>query len=1047
VISGAELPATLDLSELVEALHAAGFRTDVRQYLAANEILLALAACRKPIDRISTESDCDEVANHLGPIFSTSPQELVLFAEVLRRWLNVRPILPSLLGKRPRHKWLLIMVLFGAAAIVTTLTAYWFTPVQLEGIVHRTRLDGQGEVAAPEASVLFRGEPVANSAEGIFTFQMRRQDPEAPLEVELSGYSLEKLMVTARTQSPIQVSLTVITSGSWDASWIVIGEPKLLMYPASHIITTEVPNVVLAIIVAVVTVVLTLLGLIAFGQARRALVLRRMPIAAADFSSMPLTETKPPLGFEEKQARRVASQLRRPREQSTAALDIDRTVKATARVAGIFSPVFVPRLQQPEYLSLVERISKDDHLWRLVSGWIDQLVQQDVHIEHYWFYEDPRVCQGPTQPPRSYRLEQLAANHHHCTLFLFVPTSACFDPVSGTLAGWTRLLENWPRRVLFTPEPAYRWTRREWKLADTGLILLPAGPAGLEMYGEIRFEWQIERLFPTSYARAFPTAINSSLRHWLDRNNPPIETVEALLRQLKGFLGPQGFSWLCACAVYPEIHWPLTLSIGNMLNQQDGVSADNNLVQQNLPSLARLPWFREGYMPDWLRLALISQLRPDLEVILRKHLAQLLADAAASKLTSAPPDLDLSGLRIAGWTLSEASLLTAPPDSPARDSIFIGFLAGAHMDSLALRIPAALRRFFKRIRGLPLFLEKKKLAYTPSLIERVKTWLRAMRIMRPRLLQSAVAGLMGLVVLLAVLRATTRPLAAPSAESMIESASFSRDSQRIVTASSDHTARVWDTATVKELIRFAEHKEAVLSAVFSPDGTMIASGSRDETVRIWDSKQGTRSITLRGHGSSVNSVAFSTDGRFVLSGSDDQTARLWDAATGLEVRRFEGHSGKITSVAFSSDGRFVLSGSDDKTIRLWNTANGLEVQRFEGHSGKITSVAFSPDGRFALSGSDDKTTRLWNLTVIEKVTLPMMQEPSRSVAFSEDGKTIASAASDRIFLWPTTTPPARAAAHTSLTDMSTQQSLPGSQAPPTTVTTETPSAPTNLRLK
>ena len=65
-------------------------------------------------------------------------------------------------------------------------------------------------------------------------------------------------------------------------------------------------------------------------------------------------------------------------------------------------------------------------------------------------------------------------------------------------------------------------------------------------------------------------------------------------------------------------------------------------------------------------------------------------------------------------------------------------------------------------------------------------------------------------------------------------AAFSPDGSRIVTASMDKTARIWDAASAKQIAVLRGHEEAVLSAAFSPDGSRIVTVSKDKTTRIWD---------------------------------------------------------------------------------------------------------------------------------------------------------------------------------------------------------------------
>ena len=64
-------------------------------------------------------------------------------------------------------------------------------------------------------------------------------------------------------------------------------------------------------------------------------------------------------------------------------------------------------------------------------------------------------------------------------------------------------------------------------------------------------------------------------------------------------------------------------------------------------------------------------------------------------------------------------------------------------------------------------------------------------------------------------------------------AAFSPDGSRIVTASADRTARVWDAQTGAALTSFSGHTNQVVTASFSPDGSRVVTASVDRTARIW----------------------------------------------------------------------------------------------------------------------------------------------------------------------------------------------------------------------
>ena len=67
----------------------------------------------------------------------------------------------------------------------------------------------------------------------------------------------------------------------------------------------------------------------------------------------------------------------------------------------------------------------------------------------------------------------------------------------------------------------------------------------------------------------------------------------------------------------------------------------------------------------------------------------------------------------------------------------------------------------------------------------------------------------------------------------IWSVAFSRDGTKIVTASSDRTARVWDVATRKSIAELRGHNDVIRSAVFSPDGKQVVTASNDGRARLW----------------------------------------------------------------------------------------------------------------------------------------------------------------------------------------------------------------------
>jgi WD40 repeat protein len=110
----------------------------------------------------------------------------------------------------------------------------------------------------------------------------------------------------------------------------------------------------------------------------------------------------------------------------------------------------------------------------------------------------------------------------------------------------------------------------------------------------------------------------------------------------------------------------------------------------------------------------------------------------------------------------------------------------------------------------------------------------------------------------------------------------------------------------------------VESAAYSPDGTRIVTASNDKTARIWDSATGALITILRGHQDVVSSAVFSADSRLIATASHDKTARVWDAATATEIAAVQGHEDQVYSIAFSPDSTRIVTASHDKTARIWD---------------------------------------------------------------------------------------------------------------------------------
>jgi len=181
---------------------------------------------------------------------------------------------------------------------------------------------------------------------------------------------------------------------------------------------------------------------------------------------------------------------------------------------------------------------------------------------------------------------------------------------------------------------------------------------------------------------------------------------------------------------------------------------------------------------------------------------------------------------------------------------------------------------------------------------------------------------------------------------------FSPNGQRIVTGSEDHTAKVWEAASGRELLTLKEHSDGIWCVAFSPDGQRIVTGGDDQTAKVWEAVSGREVLTLKGHSDAINSAPFSPDGQRIVTASDDQTAKIWRAARPEDVAAWkeEERTASQSMAALQRERnveeerqRIVLS-RDEGAIKRWlilapiplasgqSGAEGVETEQIEGES-------------------------------------------------------------------------------------------------------------------
>ena len=204
----------------------------------------------------------------------------------------------------------------------------------------------------------------------------------------------------------------------------------------------------------------------------------------------------------------------------------------------------------------------------------------------------------------------------------------------------------------------------------------------------------------------------------------------------------------------------------------------------------------------------------------------------------------------------------------------------------------------------------------------------------------------------------------------------------------------------------------VLAVSFAPDGRSLAASGSDQQVRIWETESGNlihqlavdtsfsaengrRSATFAGD--FVSSLTFSNDGKFLLTSGPGGT-RVWEAATGKKLNLLpellRDRLAAVDHSALSADGRLLAVTSPQGVIGIWDWGKSKEALKVQAHPGRIRSIAFSPDGK-TLASLADGAIRQWDVvTGRPQGDQTGHQEGVASVAYALDGSTILTAGQD-----------------------------------------------------
>ena len=251
----------------------------------------------------------------------------------------------------------------------------------------------------------------------------------------------------------------------------------------------------------------------------------------------------------------------------------------------------------------------------------------------------------------------------------------------------------------------------------------------------------------------------------------------------------------------------------------------------------------------------------------------------------------------------------------------------------------------------------------------------------------------------------------------VSNIAFSLDGRTMASVSWDRSAILWDIAGGRSFGRrlgsqTARHTDSVFHIVFAPDGKTIRSSGADGREINWNlanpasSRTNTAPFTPGIKSQKLINLVCSADGRWRAWSRDDGTLVVQSSASGkLQTLPFKHPDDPgANSLAFNPRTNLLAAGGAGKDLIMWDVKSGSRqpLQKLEGHGAPVSSIAFSPDGKWMASADVSGTVLWWEVGKTHPVAWCTNQNKTRirALAISHNAETVAIGSDDFIVsLW------------------------------------------------
>jgi WD40 repeat protein len=218
---------------------------------------------------------------------------------------------------------------------------------------------------------------------------------------------------------------------------------------------------------------------------------------------------------------------------------------------------------------------------------------------------------------------------------------------------------------------------------------------------------------------------------------------------------------------------------------------------------------------------------------------------------------------------------------------------------------------------------------------------------------------------------------------------FTAEGDQLITGNANGTVSIWEITQNPEKRTIKAHDEKITAITITPNQKHFITASADHTIKIWSTRTQTRLTTFKlCEHHHATALTTNDTGTHLSTAHSNGIIHIWNLKNNTLIHSRQTHTDTIRALAFTPDGKLLYSGGDDGKIKITNlTERAIQPEEINLRSW-VRQIAFNPTGTAFLATTDNGNLTIFNTKTHEKTHQIANLGENITAAFLGDGCTI-----------------------------------------------------------